>query len=266
MLLEGGAPIRPVSELQTAMGRSRLQSPSTTRHPASPARQEVIPEPWPRPISHLPPPGLPPLCLPSTHPRLPHWPETVLWPLHPSSKSTAAPWCPQMKSRHLGPMDRAPRTPTVLPSMHPTLPQVWWPDSSCCQHLQAFALLFPQVTMSSSHCLSLVYRTNSRIFRAPPKSLCHRAPALVPGGSGNTGEKTEGLGLAVSQLPFSPAPSIPPPQVGELLAMPLRCLPHHFAPCCRNLPTPCCPCPILDCGLKDLCPPTCRPHLSQTCC
>ena len=144
------------------------------------------------------PPGLPPLLLPSSHTLPAPLAKKVLWPLHPSSDSTAAPWCPHMKPGHPGPTDRAQHTLTSLPSVGLLLPSVWGPDGPQCPHFQACSLR-PQWPLPFA---SLVCRTNSRTFRAPGKVLFHRAPASVPRSCGRTGGDTESLGLVPSQLPF----------------------------------------------------------------
>lgn len=107
-----------------------------------------------------------PMCLPlashfsTSHPATPHllppWPKRALWPLHPSSNSTAAPWCLHMKPGHPGPMDRAWHTLAALPSVGLLLPPVWWPDGPTAL-TSRLALLLSWAAMVSSLCLSRLH-------------------------------------------------------------------------------------------------------------
>ena len=185
------------------MGRFKSQAPQSQHHGASSLRSKSG-------SSDLSPSLTPsPMCLPlashfsTSHPATPHllpsWPKRALWPLHPSSGSTAAPWCLHMKPGHPGPTDRAQHTLAALPFVGLLLqsggrmaPLPSPPGLLCCSLRLQWPLPFA----------SLVSTTNSRTFRAPGKSLSHRAPASVPRSCGRTGEDTEGLGLVPGQLPF----------------------------------------------------------------
>lgn len=166
-------------------------------------------------------------------------------PTCPTGQKEPSGRCTPPQTARLLPGARTRSRDTLVPRTEPARPSgdllLLQPggQTAHCPHLQAFALLLPRAPVTSP----LGHTTSSRTFRAPGKSLCHRAPDLVPRSSGHTGEDPEGLGLVPGWLPFPPTTS------------------GRGAPVTSG-----CPLPALDCCLPDLCPPPCSPHLSQRGC